>query len=264
MKFSIVTISFNQGRYLERAIQSVVSQEAVDLEYIVVDPGSTDGSRDLIAKHRDRIDLAILAPDGGPADGLNQGFSVATGDVFGFVNADDELLPGALARIAEAFHSHHWADVVSGCGYFVDEEGRRLRAIIPSTLTPWRYAHGCVTVFQQGTFLRAGWFRRVGGFRRDNHTCWDGELFLDLALAGARFMTIASDVAYFRLHHGSISGSGRLEAQYRVDADRLFEKVMGRNRSRRDALTGAVARLAKWTAEPAYLARRLARLRVSR
>jgi glycosyltransferase involved in cell wall biosynthesis len=263
MKFSIVTISCNQVRYLERAILSVISQEGVEVEYIVVDPGSTDGSRELIGQYRDRIAVAILERDTGPSDGLNRGFSVATGDVFGFLNSDDELLPGALARIAEAFELNPRADVVSGCGYFVDGDDHRLRAIVPSMLTPWLYGHGGVSVFQQGTFFKAEWFRRVGGFRMDNRTCWDGELFLDMALAGARFVTIGSDVANFRIHEGSITGSGRLNEKYRIDCERLFEKTFGRKRGTRDALTGVLARLAKWLVDPTYLVRRLSRLRVS-
>jgi glycosyltransferase involved in cell wall biosynthesis len=261
MKFSIVTISYNQAAYLEQAMRSVISQEGTDLEYIVVDPGSTDGSRDIISRYRDRIDVAILEPDAGPSDGLHRGFAAGTGEIFGFINADDELLPGALARMSEAFRRHPRADVVCGCGYFVDEVGQRLRPIVPSKLTPWLYAQGGVSVFQQGTFFRAERFREVGGFRLNNHTCWDGELFLDMALAGARFVTIGSDVAHFRLHGGSITGSGRLEQRYRADIDRLFRKALGRDRRPQDRLFGGTARLLKWALDPAYLARRLVRLR---
>lgn len=260
MKFSIVTISFNQAAYLEHAIRSVVSQLGVDLEYIVVDPGSTDGSRDIISRYRDLIDVAILEPDNGPADGLNRGFAAATGDVFGFINADDELLPGSLAAVADAFQRRPSLDVVSGCGQFVDEDGRAMRAIVPSRLTPWLYAHGAVTVFQQGTFFRSAQFTQVGGFRQDNRTCWDGELFLDMALAGATFATIGKDLARFRVHAGSITGSGRLAEPYRVDCDRLFEKAMGRARRPTDRLSDALARILKWSADPYYVFRRLSRL----
>jgi len=264
MKFSIVTISYNQVRFLEHAIRSVIDQKGVEIEYIVVDPGSTDGSRDLLDQYRDRIDTLILAPDSGPADGLNNGFAVATGDVFGFLNADDELLPDALACVEDAFDKHPCADVISGCGYAVDEFGARLRPIVPTTLTPWLYAHGGVTVFQQGTFFKADYFRKAGGFNRDNRTCWDGELFLDMVLKGARFMTIGNDLASFRLHDASITGSGRLEQNYRIDTARLFEKALGRKQVQRDIFSAPLARCAKWFAEPAYLPRRLARLSFGR
>ena len=89
MKISVVTISYNQACYLEQTIISVLNQDYENVEYIVVDPGSTDGSRDIIEKYRNRIQHIIYERDVGPADGLNKGFAVATGDVFYFINSDD-------------------------------------------------------------------------------------------------------------------------------------------------------------------------------
>src|SRR4029077_2212938 len=83
-RVSIVTISFNQAPFLERAIRSVLEQDHPDVEYIVVDPGSTDGSREIIEKYRSRIAKVILEPDRGPANGLNKGFAAATGEILGY------------------------------------------------------------------------------------------------------------------------------------------------------------------------------------
>ena len=96
MKFSIVTVSFNQRQYLEEALASVLGQDYPAIEYIVVDPGSTDGSRELIESFRDRLASMIFEPDQGAADGLNKGFQQASGDIFAFLNSDDVLLPGAM------------------------------------------------------------------------------------------------------------------------------------------------------------------------
>ena len=117
MKFSIVTISFNQARFLERAIVSVIEQKGVELEYIVVDPGSTDGSRDIIERHRDLIAHVVFEKDKGPADGLNKGFSHATGSIYGYLNADDVLEFGSSAQ---------------GCGIFRTPAagGRCLRTLL--------------------------------------------------------------------------------------------------------------------------------------
>ncbi|MGI9509985.1 MAG: glycosyltransferase, partial [Geminicoccaceae bacterium] len=79
MKISIVTLSFNQGRFLETAIRSVVDQQGIDLDYIVVDPGSTDDSRSIVDRYSSKISHAVLERDDGPADGLNRGFSRASG-----------------------------------------------------------------------------------------------------------------------------------------------------------------------------------------
>lgn len=260
MKISIVTISFNQAEYLKKCIDSILSQNFKDLEYIVVDPGSNDGSREIIESYGDQL-IKVFEKDSGAADGLNKGFSRATGDIFGFINSDDELLPGALEKVADAFRTNSRTGVISGCGYFVDASGAFLKSITPSQLTPWRYAHGAVSVFQQGTFFRSEWFRKVGGFNVENRTCWDGELFLDMALAGAHFKTIGEELAIFRLHDASITGSGRLNELYARDADRLFRSALKRPRSARDRYIAILARLRKWLFEPSWLIRRMARLR---
>ena len=88
MKFSIVTISFNQASYLEQAIRSVLGQDYADIEYIVVDAGSTDGSREIIEHYSGQIDKIIFEEDNGSADGLNKGFARATGDVYSFIEAN--------------------------------------------------------------------------------------------------------------------------------------------------------------------------------
>lgn len=258
MKISVVTISFNQAHFLKKCIESVLSQNGVDFEYIVVDPGSTDGSREIINSYGDRI-IKIYERDAGPADGLNKGFACATGDVFCFINSDDAFLPGAFLKIASVFQSNNKVGIVSGCGYFTDASGRKTKDIVPSRLDPWMYAHGAVTIFQQGTFFKKSLFDATGGFNTLNKTCWDGELFLDMALCGVRHKVINDDVAIFRLHDASITGSGRLNQPYALDVQRLFVKAMGRERRGLDRLIDAIARFAKFLLDPGYVLRKLER-----
>ncbi|WP_068858270.1 glycosyltransferase family 2 protein [Perlucidibaca aquatica] len=253
MKVSVVTISYNQAEYIERALRSVIEQEGIDLEYIVVDPGSCDGSRDIILQYSCMIDRIILEKDNGAADGLNKGFAVATGDIFAFINSDDELLPGALAKVVLEFERDKNLNIISGCGYFIDESDKSLRRIIPSEFTPWLYAHGAVTLFQQGTFFRRECFTHIGGFNPENRTCWDGELFLDMVLAGFKPKIIYEDYANFRMHGSSITVSGRLEKSYKADMSRLFEKAMGRKTDRYYIFTCYIARLLKLAFQPSYL-----------
>jgi glycosyltransferase involved in cell wall biosynthesis len=101
MKFSIVTPSFNQNRFLERAMRSVLEQEIADLEYIVVDGGSTDGSVETIRRHAARLAHWASRPDRGYADALNEGFARSTGGIMGWINSDDMLAPWAL-RVAHS------------------------------------------------------------------------------------------------------------------------------------------------------------------
>ena len=154
MKFSIVTISYNQANFLEHAILSVLTQDYPEIEYIVVDPGSTDGSREIIEKYSKQIDHIIFEPDNGPSDGLNKGFEHATGDIFGYINSDDAYLPGTFRKIANAFIKYSKADVIYGHGYIVDSQGRRLRRFYSDRFTSWRFVHGGCVVMQPSTFLQ--------------------------------------------------------------------------------------------------------------
>src|SRR5215469_3817006 len=103
MKITIVTLSFNQRDYLKEAIESIVGQHYPELEYIIVDPGSRDGSRELIEQFGSAVTIRLFEPDKGPADGLIKGFNLATGGIYGFINSDDALMPGALKRVADFF-----------------------------------------------------------------------------------------------------------------------------------------------------------------
>lgn len=250
MKISVVTISFNQAEFLGEAIRSVKEQEGVEVEYIVVDPGSTDGSRDIIERNRDAIAVAVLDPDKGPADGLNKGFAAASGDIFGFINADDKLLPGALKKISDFFSDNPRIDVVCGNGWIIDGDGRPMRRIVPTRFSRRLFVYGAVTFFQQGMFFRSAAFRKTDGFNLENRTCWDGELALDMAMKGCRFGRLFEDIAAFRIHDASISGSGRLSDAYARDLDRLFAKATGRGRVASDLLFAALFRVEKWLTSP--------------
>src|SRR5579885_1698267 len=111
LKFSIVIPNYNSGPVLERALRSLVSQHYPDLQLILIDAGSTDASREIIERYRPHLDTVVIEKDNGQADALNKGFARATGDVFGWLCADDELLPGALHHAAEIFSANPQADV---------------------------------------------------------------------------------------------------------------------------------------------------------
>ena len=241
MKISIVTISFNQEKYLSACIESILNQTDCELEYIVVDPGSKDGSRAIIDSYGDRI-VKVYEKDDGPADGLNRGFARATGDIYGFINSDDYLLPGALKEITDIFQTDGTNTFVTGGGFTEDEKGSRTR-IYPNQLTAKGMLHRADVMFQQATFFPANLYKQIKGFNTANDTCWDYELFLRFLLLGARHQVTKKDLAVFRLYQGSISGSGRLEAKYLQELDTLFVACVGRKRNAMDKLLTYYLRL---------------------
>jgi glycosyltransferase involved in cell wall biosynthesis len=247
---SIVTISFNQAEFLERAIRSVVEQDYSNIEYIVVDPGSTDGSRDIIEKYRSRISKIIYEKDSGPANGLNKGFAAATGEIFGYINADDAYLPGAISKAVAAFQSRPRADIIYGHCYIVDREGRLTRRSRSVPFNLRLYAYGGVVVMQQSTFFRRQAFENVGGFNEANRTSWDAELLMDMALKGSRLDMVDDYWSVYAIYPGSITASVKYNRQYEADRARMFRTITGRDQERTNKIFFILARIEKLVRNP--------------
>ena len=227
---AIVTISFNQARFLRECIESVLAQKRPGVDrYVVVDPGSTDGSRQLIEQYRGAIDHIVFEPDQGPADGLNNGFRLATGEFFGYLNADDRLSAGTLDFVRTYFAGHSEVDVLCGAIRIIDAEGRAsVRKRTADHFEVARYVAGVCTVGQQATFFRRDAFVRAGGFNVANRISWDGELLVDMALGGANFATVPKVLGDFRIYPESISGSGAHLDKLHAEHRRVGEKARAR------------------------------------
>ena len=259
IRFSIVTISYNQAPFLRGAIESVLDQGYPDLEYILVDPGSTDGSRDIIEDYRDRAARIIYRADRGAAEGLNNGFAQVTGDVLGFLNSDDVLLPGALQRVARAFAENPDVDLVMGHIWIIDGEGKRTRKAYTDPFDLKAFAHGACTICQQATFFRAKAFRDAGGFNVARRVAWDGDLFLDMLQNSARHMIVDSFLGEFRIHRSSITGARQHLDMSRAVREARFERVMGRPWQRRDELIRYLYLVRKYLLQPRAFWERLTR-----
>jgi glycosyltransferase involved in cell wall biosynthesis len=242
MKITIVTVSYNQANYLEKAICSVIEQGYSDLEYIVVDPGSSDGSREIIERYRSRISRIIFESDNGPADGLNKGFKAATGEIYGFLNSDDVLELGALDDVANFFECNPGVDVVSGVSWIIDPKGLRLRKFFSDRYCLWMAARGASILSQSSTFFRASAFKNVAGFNVQNSIAWDGELYADMALNGAQFHYVNRIWSEFRIHDQGITGSGSFHKENNQYARYLFKKITGRNMNSIDLLGVLIAK----------------------
>jgi glycosyltransferase involved in cell wall biosynthesis len=229
MVIGIVTISYNQGRFLEDAIRSVEVQSPHSLEYVVVDPGSQDNSRSIIESNKHKFFSRVLEQDRGPADGLNKGFSrLNCAEICGYLNADDRFTPEALDYVCDFFQANPSVDILFGGIYVIDSRGsRKLRGRYPMKVTLEGCADETSTIFQQGTFFRRKCFDAVGGFNIANRTCWDGELIVDLMLAGSRVGYTRKVLGEFRIHDASLTGSvnAKHQALYECDKNRIAQKI---------------------------------------
>ncbi len=235
-RVSIVTISFNQAEFLERTIVSVLGQNYPDIEYIVVDPGSTDGSREIIEKYQSRISKIILRPDHGAAGGLNNGFREATGDILGFLNSDDLLLSGAVASAVSFLEKHKDIDVVSGHSILIDSRDRFLRRLYSDRMSVTRCVYEGVILMQPSTFFRKGIFDRAGGFNVQSKTSWDGELFLEMARAGGNFAVAKEFWSAYRVHPQSVTGSKSNASRVKQTQAAIFQRIKGRAPHKYDRL----------------------------
>jgi glycosyltransferase involved in cell wall biosynthesis len=201
-RISVVTPSFNQAAYLERTIHSILSQNYPDLEYVVIDGGSTDGSAEIIQKHSRRLAYWISEPDGGQADAINKGFRRATGDLVVWINSDDLLLPNALNIIAEAYGQHPDKILLGDVINFVDGQriGSRVRqrdVSIENFISVWKiydFWH------QPGTFVPRNLLGEYPYLDCSMHFYFDGDWLCRLLEAGHQVHYIGEAVAAFRLH----------------------------------------------------------------
>ncbi len=201
-RLSIVTPSYNQGQFLEETIRSVLLQGYPNLEYIIADGGSTDGSKAVIEKYAPWLARWVSEADAGQSDAINKGFAWATGEWLNWINSDDWFEAGAFARLAPHFGTG--ADVVYGTAHLTDAAGgdRRPYPTGPFSL-PRLLARNYIG--QPATFFRRDLIARHGPLRRSLRFILDYELWLRWALAGATFAHDPGLTAYYRLHDASKS-----------------------------------------------------------
>ncbi|GFO64374.1 glycosyltransferase [Geomonas paludis] len=206
MKFSIVTICLNAERYLQQQLDSVAAQRWDDLEQIVVDGGSSDGTLAIVeaaARNNPRLRL-VSGPDRGISDAMNKGIALATGDVIAFLHADDLYPdPDVLTRVARAFRDHPGAEWVTGGISYIDQEGRPLRSYRPRRWSYRRLLRGNI-IFHPSTFVAREALAAAGGFDTALRYVMDYDLWLRLGRRGAP-CRIDTPLACFRLHPQSTS-----------------------------------------------------------
>lgn len=196
---SIITPSFNQAAFLEETIQSVLSQDYPNLEYLIVDGGSTDGSREIIARYQERLAWWVSERDQGQTDAINKGFARARGEILAWLNSDDTYLPGALSAAVASFQEHPEVGMVYGDANLIDAGGQVIGKF-PARATDYRrLRRGHVHIPQQSAFFRADLWREVGPLDPTFFFAMDYDLWVRLARRAPLLYT-QQLWANFRLH----------------------------------------------------------------
>ncbi|MCU0606089.1 MAG: glycosyltransferase [Candidatus Edwardsbacteria bacterium] len=223
-RITVVTPSFDQGRYIEQTIRSVLLQGYPDLEYLVIDGGSRDGTVEVIGKYAPWLAHWVSEQDEGQSHAINKGMRRATGAVAAYVNSDDYYLPGALRAAAEALGRERDAAMVYGDCDGVDEGGARTGGLPAADFdleAMLRWFHG---IPQAAVFFRAAAARELGWFDQSLHYVMDYDLWLRLGMR-YRLARLPLALAAMRTHEGSKTTSQRAAFNERFRRERFAVKL---------------------------------------
>jgi len=230
---SIVTPSFNQAKFLRRTIESVLTQEYPQVEYIIMDGGSTDGSREIIQTYEDRLAHWESIPDKGQTDAINKGFAKASGKYLAWLNSDDIYQPGAFAEAVTYLESHPEIGMVYGDCTFIDAQDRNIGQFPAAQTDLQKLKRGYVHVPQQASFFRRDLWEKVGPLDPSFFFAMDYDLWVRLAGEAPLVYLPGHTWAGFRLHGDAktISADSRcwpemLRVHYRNDGHWLSPIVM--------------------------------------
>ncbi|MEC5159794.1 MULTISPECIES: glycosyltransferase family 2 protein [unclassified Janthinobacterium] len=209
MKVSIITVCYNSEKTIRDTIESVLSQDYQDIEYIIIDGASSDGTMAIVNEYRERVATIISEPDKGIYDAMNKGVRAATGEVVGILNSDDFYESGqAVSAVARAFHGRPALDIVFGDVVFVHAGDLNLvrRHYGAARFKAWKLRFGWMPP-HPGTFVRRALYWKTGWYRTDFKIAADYEMFVRWLLVGrASYRWI--DQVLVRMRMGGVSTGG--------------------------------------------------------
>ena len=206
-RIAVVTPSFNTAQFLGAAIHSVIDQNYPNLDYIVMDGGSTDGSADVLKSFGDRVRW-VSQSDAGQSDAIARGFAQTTGEILGWLNSDDLYCPGAFEAVAEFFRDHPAVDVVYGDANYVDVDGKKISACVH--IEPYskkRLLSHSDFIVQPATFFRRSAYEAAGGMNAKFNWALDYDLWIRMA-EKSKFVYLPKLLANYRWVGSNKSAAG--------------------------------------------------------
>lgn len=223
-QFAIVTPSYQQGRFLERTIQSVLRQQGIESEYFVADGGSTDESVAILTCHERRLRFVSEA-DRGQSHAVNKGIAATSAPIIGWLNSDDVYYPGALRAVADFLDTHPEIDLVYGRADHLDEHGGLLEPYPTEAWDPDRLTETCF-LCQPAVFFRRRVVEQWGGLDESLHYCMDYEYWIRLGRAGARFGFLDRTLAGSRMYASNKTLSAPVEVN--EETNDMLKRTLGR------------------------------------
>lgn len=223
-KISIVTPVFNQVNYIEQTIMSVLNQGYPNLEYIIIDGASTDGTIDIIKKYDSQITCWISEPDNGMYDALQKGLNMCSGEIMGWINADDTYYSRCLFVLANVFVNNPQVEWVTGMQTTIDEDGMILRNEEGRFLSKYNfYMKDFQWIAQESTLWRRSLWEKCGG-TLDVRLRYAGDFELWLRFFRyAPLFHVQSPIGTYRVRHGQLSGS--IE-KYMYEVDMIYNELV--------------------------------------
>jgi glycosyltransferase involved in cell wall biosynthesis len=199
--FSVVTPSYNQGQFIRATIESVLSQGIPDLQYLVMDGGSKDGTVAILEEYGGRLSF-VSERDQGTGDAVNKGLALCQAEIIGWLNSDDIYYPQTLPRVLELFELHPEVDVIYGRAHHIDEQGKVIEEYATAEWSFEALTRHCI-ISQPAAFFRRRVFEKHGFLAIAHKYCVDYEFWIRLAKQGAKFLFVPELFAATRLHDQS-------------------------------------------------------------
>lgn len=224
MKISIITPSFNQGKFIERTLSSVANQSGAEIEHVVFDGGSTDNTVEIL-KRSNSLHYWVSEKDKGQTDAVNKGISATDGEIIGWLNSDDVYYPDAIARVLEFFRKNPQVDVVYGMADHIDINDYPFETYPTESWDFERLKDVCF-ICQPALFFRRRLINQFGLLDDSLHYCMDYEYWLRLGKGGVRFAYLEEKLAGSRLYADTKTLGAKIKVHREIN--NMFKKKFGK------------------------------------